>query len=75
MQLFNHVPFTCYAQDPYMFHQANLNFHDTEDGSSKSLLTWWIESVMENFQRYNSLPIFTLKVCLSVVKLAGGIVC
>jgi hypothetical protein len=46
-----------------MFHQANLNFHETEKGT-KSLLTWWIEIVMENFQRYNSLPIFTLKVCM-----------
>lgn len=49
-----------YRTDPYMFHQANLNFFD-HNGERMSLLTWWIEGILNYFTKYSNLPIFTLK--------------
>jgi hypothetical protein len=37
--------------DPYMFHQANLRYFDTEDGNRHSLLSLWLEDVLRQLTK------------------------
>lgn len=51
-----------FRHDPFMFHQANLRF--SEDGYSEdehSLLSYWVDAVLGELEKYISLPIISRK--------------
>jgi len=50
-----------YRHDPYMFHQANLNLFTNSTGGTTTLITSWIDSVIDGYVTVMNLPLITLK--------------
>src|SRR5690606_1820942 len=50
--------------DPYMFHQGNLRAFRWPDASSatkRSLVTLWLDHVIDELLRYSTLPVVSIK--------------